>query len=104
MTRRGRPMGIKSRSIVEALQVQPRTVREVAQDLQISFGDAFRTVSKLRARGYLTPALGDDGQPVRVPTATRPADVLTVSAPADQGARAAEWHLVMGLMIRSPLK
>ena len=89
-SRRGRPLGFVSRSIVEALQAQPRTLRELSEHLRLSYPHAKQTVLNLAERGLVRSA----GQ---VPTATRPA---TVYAPAEPQQRAADLHFVMGMMVR----
>ncbi len=95
MTRRGRPVGFVSQMLIEAFRARPRrTVREVADELQLSPADARYRVKNLIADGRLVP-VGE------VPTGRRPAQLLAPPEVAPADTRGADLHMVMGLMIRS---
>ncbi len=97
MTRRGRRLGVVSMAVLEFIRAralqQPPTLREVAQQTQLNYAHADRTVQKLKAGGWIRYGNEVPGQ------GNRPArELLPADEPAQRGA---ELHAVMGLMIRS---
>lgn len=84
--RRGRPLGTIARSMLDALREQPSTVHGLAVRLQISQGDAKRTVTRLASSGYV-----QYGGPV-IGRHQRPASVVSLAAP-EPAAKATPWWL-----------
>lgn len=72
--RRGRPLGEKALAMLTAIQAQPRTLRAVALDLQLSIDDAHNARKTLMSSGliaYGQKVAGVHDKPARV---LQPAD------------------------------
>ncbi len=84
--RRGRPLGTIARATLDALREQPATVHGLAVRLQISQGDAKRTVARLATSGYVRYG---DSVPGRY---QRPVSLVTLAAP-EPASEAMPWWL-----------
>lgn len=73
MTKRGRPLGVKAFAVLNVVRTQPMTLAALSQQLQLSYGDAQRTVHRLAATGRVT--YGE----FQYNTGGRPARLLQVS-------------------------
>lgn len=54
ITRPGRPLGAKARAILQLVSDRPFTVRALSSELQLSYGDAQRTVYRLVQTGQVS--------------------------------------------------
>ena len=51
--RRGRPLGVIARSVLEVVRREPATVFTLASQLQLSYRSAVKTVNRLQVGGYV---------------------------------------------------
>lgn len=78
--KRGRPLGAKAYAIVELVRHQPLTLRELSTGLQLSYGDAQRTVHRIARAGHVRYGATLTSTGGRAPRLIEPAG--TAPAPA----------------------